>query len=341
MLSIPQFLLQHGGGNGGGGAAPNQPPAAPATPPLLLHRLALAHMDLWLLRRQLQLLTPHTTTPTAVDAAMLLLRSACSRAAALAHDLYDTAHLEAACTACRRQLDFLVAQRALMAASEHQLELDASGRPVVGTLLPPAGVIPAPDQPSQDGEGLAAARARAAKNLGTLPLPPAGGCGSFRQLLALMQGRDHPGWEADPRIAGHVAVLVKMRSVERELFRRAVALGAGVGGGGAAAGRLEGGEQEVAALEAVVDGYRTVVQQFLATEAGGHVMRAELLSREVLVVWAAYCLTHEAAGREHPQVLRYGVLGQQPWEGQRHLVPGGQGGGGRGAGGVRLPAAQV
>ncbi len=51
-------------------------------------------------------------------------------------------------------------------------------------------------------------------------------------------------------------------------------------------------------------------------------MRAEVLSREMLVVRAAYCLVHEAAGRGHPLVLQYGVLGRRPWLGLRHLVLG-------------------
>ncbi len=141
-----------------------------------------------------------------------------------------------------------------------------------------------------------------------------------------------PGW-AKPQ--GDAAAQLLLRSVERELFSRVVTLGAAAdatssssGGSSAGAGAPSTAAAsaslnlvEVKALEKVLDLYRVAVSQFLATPAAGAVMRAEQLSREVLVVWAAYCLTHAAAGRM-PLVLQYGVLGKRPWEELRHLVLG-------------------
>jgi hypothetical protein len=46
-------------------------------------------------------------------------------------------------------------------------------------------------------------------------------------------------------------------------------------------------------------------------------LAAELRSREVLVGWAAFCLTHQAAAAEHPLVLQYGVA--VDWQDLRHL----------------------
>ncbi len=296
--------------------------------PQLLFRLTMAHLHAWLLHRQTQLLQPATLAPHVVDALMRMLREACGHAASLAADGVDVSPLEATCCACRQRLEEIAGQRALDAAAAHRLP--AIIDPWVG-LEGPTGVVPVAASPSGQGEGLAATRRRADKNLGAVPLLREG-CG-FVRLLEAMQGQRQ--W-ADPR--DDVAAMVVLRSVERELYGRvarwapeppqAAGFGGGYGSSNLGASGLSsssgsGGalsSAEVEALEQVVDCYRITVQAFLDTPAADAVMRVELLSREVLVVWAAYCLIHEAAGREHPLVLRYGVLDERPWEGLRHLV---------------------
>ncbi len=56
-------------------------------------------MDLWLLRRQLLLLTPHTTTPTDSTADMQMLRCAATKAATLVCQGYDVSAFES-CEEC-------------------------------------------------------------------------------------------------------------------------------------------------------------------------------------------------------------------------------------------------
>ncbi len=133
-------------------------PLGPCTPPPLLHRHILVHLDLWLLHRQLQLLSPLSATPPAVDLAALMLRSACSRAAALAHDGLDVTPLEAACSSHRQRLDNLLQARAHLAAREHLLPGDASHALTNASLRLPTGVVPPPDGPCPESDGQAAAR---------------------------------------------------------------------------------------------------------------------------------------------------------------------------------------
>ncbi|KAG2488307.1 hypothetical protein HYH03_013157 [Edaphochlamys debaryana] len=173
----------------------------------------------------------------------------------------------------------------------------------------PRGTLPAGFQPAQEEGGIAAARQRATRNLGSVPLLPRGS--SFTAILSHL--RDKPQWRGP---TGDVQYQLVLRSVERELFSRAAA------GFDKAAAALS--EAEVAALEAVVDTYRMKLQRFLATPAAaaaaaaGGVLRAELLSRELLVVWVAYCLVHSAAGRQYSTLRQYGVA--LSYKDLRHLV---------------------
>ncbi|KXZ56027.1 hypothetical protein GPECTOR_2g1579 [Gonium pectorale] len=268
-----------------------------------LVREALAHLHLWLLRRQLALLQPATATPIFQTAVSQMLQSAAEQAAALADDGYNMAAFEAACRDARTRLVALVGERALSAA--RTLELPTYGSAgFQGTLAPPVGALPTHAAPRAEENGVAAARWRASRNLGALPLLRTGA--AFADVL---QQLEDPQW-AQPGADDDIAAQLALRSVERELFRRAAQ------GFDASSNRLD--QLEVEALEAVVDAYRAAVQRFLRTPAAAAVMRVELRSRELLVVWVAYCLTHAAAAREHPLLLRYGCL--ENYADLRHLV---------------------
>ncbi|GLC49187.1 thioredoxin-disulfide reductase [Pleodorina starrii] len=330
VKAVVQFALafEYGdvtGSGGGSGCDFLTPPPKPSSSSPLFPQ-ALAHLDLWLLRRQLLLIQPDTATPTALNTAMHMLRSAATKAAALADQGYDTRAFEAACRQAEAHLSAAAAQRALSAA--RCVELPPPGSPALsGSCTLPGGVLPEPLLPRAEAGGLAAARQRAERNLGSLPLLAPGA--SFALMLAWVSSRQQ--W---PGADGDVALQLLMRSVERELFVRATA-----GFEEAPYNRLE--VAEVAALEQVVDVYRSVVQQFLRQQKESveqqspqqeqqrqqqaippstqpAVMQVELLSRELLVVWTGYCLMREAARREHPIVSRYGVFGSH--HDLRHLV---------------------
>ncbi|KAG2494611.1 hypothetical protein HYH03_007376 [Edaphochlamys debaryana] len=284
------------------------PGCAPTSAPALLFRWALAHLELWLLRGQLRRLTPDTAGPTAVTNAMHMLECAAAKAAALADEGHDVSVFEAACASARACIEEAVAQRALRQAQG--VELPDEGSPgLTGEASLPGGTLPERLEPRTEEGGLEAARRRAAANLGSVPLLPPGS--AFSEVLDLL--RTQRQWTSP---ADDVQYQLVLRSVERELFSRAAT------GFDTVSNRLS--VAEVAALEAVVDTYRLTLQRFLETPAAksaaaeGALLRTELHSRELLVVWVAYCLSHAAADREYSVVRQYGVA--LSYKDLRHLV---------------------
>jgi hypothetical protein len=203
---------------------------------------ALAHLHLWLLQRQLALVTPSTATSLVLSAVVQMLQAAAGQAADLAAKGHDMAHFEAACRSARHALDATAAMRAQRGSSDFDLPpLDATASPCgPGSYRCPRGRIPAVVQARHDDSGgMEAARWRVAGNLGSLPLLQLRTCAGLLALLRM------PEMQA-PR---SVAVSHALCTVERELFRRA-----GSAEGFAAMDALAG--SEVDALVEVVDEYR-------------------------------------------------------------------------------------
>jgi hypothetical protein len=179
-----------------------------------LPQQALAHLHLWLLQRQLPLVTPSTATSLVLSAAVQMLQAAAGQAADLAAKGHDMAHFEAACRSARQTLDATASTRAQQASSDFDLPpLDAAASPCgPGSYRCPRGRIPAPVHVSHDDSGgIDAARQRAEGNLGSLPLLQ---LGTFDELLALLR---LPEMQAP----SSVAVSHALCTVERELFQRA------------------------------------------------------------------------------------------------------------------------
>lgn len=99
--------------------------------------------------------------------------------------------------------------------------------------------------------------------------------------------------------------------MERKLFERAVL------GFDHSSSDLD--DDKMAHLEAAVDAYRSLLQRFMQTEAAEACMKVELKSRELLVVWVAYCLMHASARRQHPSIMA-GFCVALDWQDLRHLV---------------------
>ncbi|GLC47557.1 hypothetical protein PLESTB_000000900 [Pleodorina starrii] len=334
VKAVLQVLLEHFGAcDGTTTTATITPPLSGGVPaaappsPSLLFRQALAHLDLWLLHRQLRLIRAETATPLALTSAMQMLAAAATKAATLAADGYDMSAFEAACRQAEQHLRAAAGERALIAA--RALELPPADSPdFQGSCRPPCGVLPPAFTPGREAEeqGLAAARQRASRNLGSVPLLPPGSS-SFRQVLAALS---QPAWSKPD---SDVGALLALRSVERELFYRATMGSSGSGSGnGGSSGSGVGGDgglgfdhpvnalsaDEVAALEQVLDAYRVAVQRFLASPAAAAQMRVEQMSREVMAVWVGYCLMHTAARLQHPQLESFGAFSDHT--DLRHLV---------------------
>lgn len=241
-----------------------------------------------------------TATPAMLNACMVMLQSAAAKGAALAHEGHDMAAFEAQISYHVAALHVAAAQRELAAGRVFELPPDCSPLCSTGSWKLPQGKLPAPIQPSAVGMSLEQRRTRAATNLGSLPvLLPAGS--AFAQALLLLKQ------SIFTKPANDVAALHQLRSIERELFRRAA----------------EGFSNvlqlvEVRALQQLVSLYRDACDSFLASKAGSAVMRTEQRSREMLVVWVAFCLTHAATCAQHPLLRVYGISLQ--WGDLRHLV---------------------
>lgn len=86
--------------------------------------------------------------------------------------------------------------------------------------------------------------------------------------------------------------------------------------------RGKGAAEELAAvidgLVPLVEQYRLLVAAFLASEKRHALLREEVMSRETLVVWIAYCLADRHASHRHP-ILRQYHASLRP-EDLRHLV---------------------
>ena len=179
----------------------------------------------------------------------------------------------------------------------------------LGTYRLPHGSLPEAPTELDRQSGLSAARAKAERNLGavallpSVALSPPRSCTFCEMLEVLNSNTWRPG-------SGELAAQAALRSVERELFVRAAAAGL-------ESTQLE--DAEVDALVSVVDKYREVSRALVDdTEASRACMLTELHSREVLVLWVAFCLIHASVSRCEPVLAKFGV--PLRWQDLQHLV---------------------
>jgi hypothetical protein len=235
-----------------------------------------------------------------LDAGVLMLRGAVERGAAISDsEQHDMAFFDARCAVVLHTMERASRQAAEEAAAARQFppNLTLSDFDVRNPAVTPPAAATAPAL----GDGLVQRLKREMENIGWLPAPLANAA-SFG---------DSEVWLAQPQLRHAVArgdeaaEQLVLATVERLVYTRTLAL---------AEGWLVG-EQEVLALESLVERYRIVLRGFAGRGAR---KLAELRSRETLVVWAAFCLVHDATQREFPLLGGYGVA-LDPHE-LRHLV---------------------
>lgn len=211
----------------GDGPAPTSPEdsvghSPPLPPPRALFARVMLCLDLWLLRRQVDLLEGDVrlATPARVSSAALMLRAAGRKVAALLDDEQRDEGLSAAAAACesaRARLDRAIAERCWRSSLDLELPAAADAREaaaLAGRYGAPEGVLPAPWRPD-DGlagaDGFDAARARTAENLGRLPVLPA--TASFADALAVL-GRQ----EWSKAGAADASAQLRLSSIEALVF---------------------------------------------------------------------------------------------------------------------------
>jgi hypothetical protein len=257
--------------------------------------------ELRLLQQLLPSLTPAAAVPAAVDAVMVMLQSVAGRAANLAVQGVQLAAVEKAVVAARQQVKAVMAERQLQAAAGVALPADAAA--AAGTWRLPQGVVLAELVAAAEQQGLAAAKGREAANLPYVgcvardqPLPD-----QLQQLLPLL-GKYNEG-------SPDCAVQAALRATEQALF------------GAAAAGFSQPplSPDDVPQLAAVVDAYRVALTRLYndLPDDSLPLLHAELVSREVVVGWVAYCLIHQVACTVYPLVKQFGV--PLDWHALQHL----------------------
>jgi hypothetical protein len=215
-----------------------------------------------------------------LNACMVMLASAATKAAALADQGYDMEAFEQEVVDVSKQLQQLSHQRAVQAQVTLPPSMQAGE--ILGTYTSFALSLP-PEQSLPDAVvSLEERRRRAADNLGSYFLLP---CNiTFSNFVQALRKT----WPDSP-----LSFLHRMKSIERAIFSRVAA--------GINTNPLS--EAEVTALEQVVDIYSGLLRAFSNTPAAHALMATELRSREVLVVWAAYCLMDASARHHHPQLM--------------------------------------
>ena len=206
-------MLARGGVGGAAGPRHASDPLAPA--PGLLWQCASAHLDLWLLRRQLQLFSTTSTTRTMLTVAMQMLASAACKAAALSDDGYSVVELEAGCREAEQYLRQAAGRRQEQTAA--QLELPPPGSCQTPPVQAPSGIVPAAVTACGADASLDAAQQRATHNLGSLPLLLADA--PFERALELLK---LPQWSQEGSSASQdTALQYRLAGVEAMLFGRA------------------------------------------------------------------------------------------------------------------------
>ena len=241
------------------------------------------------------------SAPTEIDAAMVVLETAARKSAELGSQGADVRALQAAVAAVRARLEAVAAQCAGSLSARFNLLQFAASVGVETVLADFRAVevsVPAPGRPAvESGRGaLDAARARADINMDWRPLLPRSTdpylSESFAEAVAWIS--------SDRRLQAasraYEAQLV-LDTVEGLLIRKVLQEDLLSTGAPAQAA------DDVLALDQLVNHYRTVYAAFLADAEVDARLLVGLRSRQVLVLWIAYCVAHKAA------VAAYGPAG--------------------------------
>jgi hypothetical protein len=231
-----------------------------------------------------------------LNACMVMLASAATKAAGLADEGYDMTAFETEVAGVSGRLQQVSLLRA--AAAQQALPDLSDLEALTASLTPPALSLPPAETPSSQGSTLEQRRQQAHQNLGSYALLPE--AASFKAACS---------WAQQACGDDDLPLLLRLRGIEQFLFSRVAA--------GITAGLLS--VTQVGELAALVDTYSGLLRKLLSTPAGRAYMSVELFSRELLVVWAAYCLMDASARHHHPDRMA-GYEVSLHWTDLRHLV---------------------
>ena len=275
------------------------------TMPKTLYELFLCHLELWLLEGQRNVSLPilkerkptHVEIVSVVDLLMKMLISVTRKAAHLAEKGHDITLLDSRCSKVRKDLDDAVICRAKEVSNTYLLKgLSECSWPSYKL---------AEQNKRFNTNDLMNKMEEAKRNLECLPILLSSD-NTLPVLSEMLVWMNAIGKET------HRELLLVITSVESVIFTLSKQLGGD--------GFLY---IDLGSLEKIVDEYRLRVNIFmkllLQEEKGNNSMlKVEVTSKEVVIVWVAFCLIHKYIKKIVPIIGKYGVALQ--WKDVRHLV---------------------
>ena len=272
------------------------------TMPKTLHELFLCHLQLWLLERQMNVSLPllktrkstHLEIASAVDLIMKMLISVTRKAGHLAEKGHRINILESRCFKVRKDLDEVVICRAKDISNQYLLKgLTEFSWPSYKLT----------EQNKRFNKNDKTRKAKRNLECLTILLSSDNTLPVLSKMLV---------WIKAIGIGTHRELLLVITSVESVMFTLSKQLpGDGIL------------NIDIENLEKIVDEYRVRVNIFmmllLQEEKGNNSMlKVEVKSKEVVIVWVAFCLIHKYIKKTIPIIDKYGVALQ--WKDVRHLV---------------------
>ena len=251
--------------------------------PPLLYKKFVADLNLWLLERQLRIITPHRATPPAIDILMHMFARVGRKGSRLIERGGDVGDFEQRCKTVRSTLEQTVARRGICNAARFALTPPAEERITDASIrISSSAAFVNPDRRTLVGDVLTTTIDKNLRAVNML-LPQ-----QWSDLWAWMMKSSRS--QARPNL-DFLAVEVVLRTVESFVFSRAIEFHS-----------LH--LQEVQCLENIVDLYRNLSRQFTEKYP---LQEVEQRSLERLVVWVAYCLVHSLTKRTHAVLGDFGV----------------------------------
>ena len=257
-----------------------------------LFRVMIAQIRIWLTEHHLVSVVRNASTPR-VDEIMKMLAGAVEKAAPLADEEHDMASFEARAAAIRYQLEEAVMARAKTTSASHVLHPTRPSNLRLSdfAMENPMLTVPSVEHLESDAESLESRKRLAETNLGWLQ--------SALKPATTWHEADEWCKSVTKRFVGNdrlLAMQLLCRNVESFVYTRVVE------------GRLKAMIEEIDRIESVLEVYRLAISQ-VKDSCSGHdaPFKVEVQSRELLVVWAAFCMVHNSTMNEYRLLDKYGV----------------------------------
>ena len=272
-----------------------------------LHNLFLCYFEMWILKKQLIVSSPslrdpkyyHSCTTQHINLVMKMLTSVARKVANLSAAIHVRI-LQNECTWIRKQLDELITSRNKDVSSMKTMNLEYAD-----ASLKPSVLLTLPDE-SEKHYSMRDIKKESRKNISSISLPINNG-------ISIVSVPDLLQWAGRFQNPNMTELHLVLSTIETAIFSMSKKLII-----------LEHTPVQVELLEELVFLYRRHVNVFLShlsrTETGDYrsMLRVEIFSKEVLIVWISYCLIHKYLKNVYPLIQKFGVA--LSWNDIRYFV---------------------